>query len=76
MSEDPWAEQLFKVSPHRIKVPAFIAYGAEDLLALPQESKFLARHIPHAKLVEFECGHIIVMEKTEKLAKELIDFLL
>ena len=60
----------------KIKAPTFIAYGTEDLLALPQESKFLASQIPHAKLVEFECGHIIVMEQTEKLAKELIDFLL
>lgn len=60
---------------NKIKAPTFIAYGAEDLLALPQESKFLASQISHAKLVEFECGHIIVMEQTEKLAKELIDFL-
>ena len=61
---------------NKIKAPTFIAYGAEDLLALPQESKFLASQIPHAKLVKFECGHIIVMEQTKKLTKELIDFLL
>lgn len=61
---------------NKIKAPTFIAYGTEDLLALPQESKFLASKIPHAKLVAFECGHIIVMEQTEKLAKELINFLL
>ena len=61
---------------NKIKAPTFIAYGTEDLLALPQESKFLASQIPHTKFVEFECGHIIVMEQTDKLANELINFLL
>lgn len=60
----------------KIKASTLIAYGTEDLLSLPQESKFLVSQIPHAKLVEFECGHIIVMEQTEKLAKELIEFLI
>lgn len=59
----------------KIKARTLIAYGTKDLLSLPQEFKFLASQTPQAKLVEFECRHIIVMEQTAKLIKELMEFL-
>ena len=59
----------------KIKARALIAYGNEDILALPQESRFLAQEIPNAKLVEFDCAHLIVLEQTTKLIHELITFL-
>jgi len=36
----------------------------------------MADKIINSKLVEFDCGHLIVLEETERLVNELINFLL
>ncbi len=60
---------------HKISAPTFIGYGSEDIMALPQESKFMAKQIPHAKLAQFDCAHLILLEQTQKLINELVTFL-
>ena len=57
-----------------IEVPTLVGYGAEDLLAIPTESKFLADNIKNAQLHEFACGHDIPHEMPEELARVLIEF--
>ena len=58
-----------------IKAPTLIAYGVQDLIALPQESKKIARQIPQSTLVEFDCAHGILLERPEQLTETLIRFL-
>lgn len=58
-----------------IKAPTLVAYGNQDITALPMESHFMAEKIPHAQLKEFDSAHGIVAEAGKELAKELIIFL-
>lgn len=59
----------------KIRASTLILYGKDDMLALPQESMFMAKHIPHSKLVELDCGHLVVLEQTQQLVNELTNFL-
>lgn len=58
-----------------IQVPVLIGHGIEDLLSLPDESRFMADQIKHAKLVTYNCGHDLPHEITNELVQTLIDFL-
>lgn len=58
-----------------IKAPTLVAYGIQDLIALPNESKYMASQISQSKLVEFDCGHGIMLEQPQQLTETLIDFL-
>ena len=60
----------------KIKAPTLVMYGKEDLISLPSDSEFLARHIPQVEIKAFDGGHGILFEDTEKLAESIIDFFL
>lgn len=58
-----------------IQSDTLIVYGKQDLISLPDESKWMASQISNAKLVEFDCAHGSVLEIPEKISDLLIDFL-
>jgi len=60
---------------NKIQTPTLVAYGTEDILALPYESQYLSKTIPNAQLMEFECAHGVVFEVTDKIANALVNFL-
>lgn len=59
----------------KIKSPTLIINGSEDLVSLPEESRYLASQIPQSKQLELDCAHGILLEQPEKLARALIHFL-
>lgn len=60
---------------HKITAPTLVVYGKEDLLTLPPESEYLARHIPKSVLMGLECAHIPTLEVSVELAEILLKFL-
>lgn len=58
-----------------IQAHTMILWGNEDLLTLPDESRYLAEHIPNAELAELACGHLAILEQTQVLTERLIQFL-
>jgi len=60
----------------RIHCPTWIACGKEDQLALPERVKYIAEKIPNSHLTLVpDCGHMLVIEKPDYLARELKMFL-
>lgn len=58
-----------------IKNPTLVAYAKQDLLTLPYESEYLAKHISNAQLAEFDCGHGFMLEIPKQVSEQLIHFL-
>lgn len=71
------AIHLYNGKPYlaAIRSHALIAYGSQDIVALPSEAMQLANTIQNSSLVEFNCGHGILLEVPQKLSGTLIDFL-
>lgn len=59
----------------KIKSSTLIVHGKQDIISLPEESHYLAKHISKAALVELDCAHGIMLEKPKELADTLIHFL-
>lgn len=57
-----------------IQVPVLIGHGIEDLLSLPDESRFMAEQIKQAELVTYNCGHDLPHEVTHELVQTLVNF--
>lgn len=55
--------------------PTLILYAREDVIALPEESAFLASEIPNAQLEECHCGHSMNVEIPDQIAETLLGFL-
>lgn len=58
-----------------ITAETLIVYGKEDLIALPEESVYMKTYIPNSQLLAAPCGHVIVAEQPNFIAKSLLDFL-
>lgn len=59
----------------QIKAPTWIAYGSEDIISLPYESKALAEGISGAQLVEFKgTAHASVSEASEEFLAAFKNF--
>lgn len=60
----------------RVQCPAYLACGAQDRLTPPAQSRFLAAHLPLARLdVLPDAGHLLTLEQPVLLAARLRDFL-
>lgn len=60
---------------HQITQPTLVMTGTEDALIDPGNSRLLSKHIPAARLIEFEeTGHLFFTEKPELVNSTLIDF--
>jgi aminoacrylate hydrolase len=61
---------------HQITAPTLVITGDADLLIPPANSRVLAEHIPHARLVTVPGGsHGFNFETPEVFNREVLDFL-
>lgn len=60
----------------RIAAPALVVAGTNDPLTPPKYAKYLAEHLPHARLALVEgAGHMLPVEHAIDLAREVSAFL-
>jgi pimeloyl-ACP methyl ester carboxylesterase len=60
----------------KINNSTLIITGAEDILVPPQNARYLAEKVPHARLVSYENGgHGLMFQYPEKFSETVIDFL-
>jgi pimeloyl-ACP methyl ester esterase len=59
-----------------VDLPIFLIHGVADSICLPGASRFMARHLPLARLVELEgVGHAPFMSRPDEFNRILYDFL-
>lgn len=60
----------------KIRVPALILHGRYDAFCPLSAARWMADHLPHARLVEFEAsGHTPFLEEPARFNEALLDFL-
>ena len=58
-----------------IPIPTRVCTGHLDRLIVPETARFLAEHVPHARLARLEpAGHMAVFERHDRLVAELSGF--
>jgi non-heme chloroperoxidase len=58
-----------------IVVPTLVVVGTRDLLTPVWHGRYLASHLPVAELKVLPgCGHVVMLERREELARLLVDF--
>jgi pimeloyl-ACP methyl ester carboxylesterase len=58
-----------------IKVPALVIGGSADRLTPPKYARFLAEHVPDARLVIVKgAGHMVMLEQPEQVAEPAREF--
>jgi len=61
----------------KISIPVLVLCGAEDKMTPPENSRYLADHIPGARMELLEnAGHFVMMENPEAFNQALKDFAL
>ena len=59
-----------------ITVPALVISGSQDRLTPPKYGRYLADHLPHARLVTIEgAGHMMAQEQPETVASAVAHFI-
>jgi pimeloyl-ACP methyl ester carboxylesterase len=60
-----------------IKVPALVIGGSADKLTPLKYARYLAEHIPDARLVIIEgAGHMVMLEQPEQVADAVREFVM
>lgn len=59
-----------------IQASTLIVYGHEDIVSLPDDSKYMAEHIANTTVIEVESAHGLVLEIPQKLIKILSQFMI
>jgi 3-oxoadipate enol-lactonase len=60
----------------RINTPTLVMCGTDDKATPPDESRFIANTIPHARMVWIEdAGHLSPLEEPERVNRELVPFI-
>jgi pimeloyl-ACP methyl ester carboxylesterase len=60
---------------HRIEAPVLIMAGEDDPIIPVANARILHRQIPNAELSLFDCGHLFVLTRIERVCRELDAFL-
>jgi poly(3-hydroxyalkanoate) depolymerase len=60
---------------HRLQQPTLVMAGADDPLVPLPNARILARRIPDARLEVFDCGHLFLLTRIERVARSLAGFL-
>lgn len=59
-----------------IHVPTLVVHGETDPLIPVGNGKYLAQHIPHARLILYpNTGHITIVERAEEYNRDVLAFL-
>lgn len=59
----------------KVTVPTLITYGKNPSLYAPENSEWIAEHMPNAKAVGFAGGHIHFLQDYENFNKTVMDFI-
>jgi poly(3-hydroxyalkanoate) depolymerase len=60
---------------HRLRQPTLVMAGADDPLVPLLNARILAHRIPDAQLEIFDCGHLFLLTRIERVARSLARFL-
>jgi poly(3-hydroxyalkanoate) depolymerase len=60
---------------HRLRQPTLVLAGADDPLVPLPNAWILARRIPDARLEVFDCGHLFLLTRIDRVARSLARFL-
>ena len=60
---------------HRLRQPTLVMAGADDPLVPLPNARILAHRIPDARLEVFDCGHLFLLTRIERVARSLARFL-
>ena len=60
---------------HRLRQPTLVMAGADDPLVPLPNARILAHRIPDARLEVFDCGHLFLLTRIERVARSLAGFL-
>lgn len=60
---------------HRIQAPVLIMAGEDDPIIPVANARILHRQIPNAELSLFDCGHLFVLTRIQRVCRELDAFL-
>lgn len=72
------ATMTFDACPRlwRIDRPTLVAYGSEDIIIPPENSRIIADRIPGARLIGYEgAGHGFIWERRQQFLRDLLEFL-
>jgi len=59
---------------HQIQAPTLVLAGSDDPIVPIANAKILARRIPNARLIVFDCGHLFVLTRLEAVLEEIQAF--
>ena len=78
-----YLSQLFAMSGwtslpwlHRVRAPTLIMAGDDDPIISLSNAKLLHNRLPNAELSVFDCGHLFVLTRLERVCTEIDEFLL
>ena len=60
---------------HKLKQPTLIISGTDDPLVPIVNARLLLARIPDSRLLEVDCGHLLLLTKTEEVAPKIVTFL-
>lgn len=60
---------------HKITAPTLVLAGSDDPIVPMTNAKILASRLPNARLSVFDCGHLFVLTRVERVSQEIDDFL-
>ena len=60
---------------HRIQAPALIMAGEDDPIIPLANARLLASRLPDARLSVFDCGHLFLLTRLERVCNEIETFL-
>ena len=60
---------------HRLRQATLVMAGADDPLVPLLNARILAHRIPYARLEVFDCGHLFLLTRLERVARSLAHFL-
>ena len=58
-----------------ITVPTLVTYGKRPSLYIPENSEYLGKRLPNAKVLSYDGGHIHFMQDSEKFNREVMEFI-
>lgn len=75
---DTFAQDVYMTDElHKIRCPALILCGEQDILKPPKFSKIMADHIPNAEYLTLpDCGHVAIFEKPRELESAIFGFVM
>lgn len=60
---------------HQVQAPSLVMAGADDPIIPISNARLLAYRLPNAQLSVFDCGHLFILTRVDRVCREINDFL-